>query len=215
MQPRFLAAAALGVLALSAALAQSIPELNLRGDRFKPLTAAELNAEQRKMVENLLAGPRKSAAGPFNILLRSPDLGDRIQKVGEYVRFNTSLPPRLNELAILITARAWNAQYEWLAHYQYAMKAGLAATVADDVASGKRPAEMQTDEAAVFDFTKELIDTRQVSDAHFKAVVEKLGERGVVDLMGTIGYYHMMSILMNVDRYPLPTGVKPPLQALN
>jgi 4-carboxymuconolactone decarboxylase len=215
MRAKILGAAALGVLCLSAGLAQNLPQFQLRGDRFKPLTAEQLTPEQRQLVENLLSGPRGGLNGPFNILLRSPELGDRLQKVGEYIRFKSSLPPRLNEFAILITARAWSAQYEWLAHYQFAMKAGLAAAVADDVASGKRPAGMQTDEAVVYDFAKELIDTHQVSDAHFKAVVDAFGERGAVDLMGTIGYYHMMSILMNVDRYPLPADVKPPLQALN
>jgi 4-carboxymuconolactone decarboxylase len=213
MRAKILGAAAVGVLLLSAALAQSLPPL--RGDRFKPLTAEQLTPEQRQLVENLLAGPRGGLSGPFNVLLRSPELGDRLQRVGEYVRFKSSLSPRLNEFAILITARAWSAQYEWLAHHQLAMKAGLAQSVAEDVAAGRRPAGMQPDEAAVYDFTRELMDTHQVGDAHFKAVVDAFGERGAVDLMGTIGYYHVMSILMNVDRYPLPDGEKPPLQPLN
>jgi 4-carboxymuconolactone decarboxylase len=215
MRRKLVLAGTLAALCLSAALAQTLPDLNLRGDRFKPLTAAELNPDQRKLVDNLLAGPRGGLNGPFNILLRSPELGDRLQKVGEYVRFKSSIVPRLNELAILITARAWSAQYEWLAHHQLAMKAGLSAAVAEDVAQGRRPTGMQPDEAVVYDFTKELIDTHQVSDKTFGAVVEKFGERGAVDLMGTIGYYHVMSILLNVDRYPVPAGTKPPLSAVN
>src|SRR5580704_1311893 len=191
MRTRLTCAIAVAALCVGVVLAQALPPLNLRGDRFRPLSAEELTPEQRQLVENLLAGPRAGTNGPFNVLLRSPDLGDRLQKVGEYVRFKSSIPPRLNELAILITARAWTAQYEWLAHYQLAMKAGLSAAVADEVAQGKRPAAMQPDEVAVYDFAKDLVDTHQVTDAHFKAAVDRFGERGVVDLMGTIGYYHV------------------------
>jgi 4-carboxymuconolactone decarboxylase len=193
----------------------AIPQIQLRGDRFKPLTSEELNAEQRTLVDNVLKGPRGSVAGPFNILLRSPDLGERIQRVGEYVRFRSSLPPRLNEFVILITARAWTGQFEWHDHYARAVKAGLKPEIADDVAVNKRPTEMQPDEEIIYNFTKELLDTHQVSDASFKAVVDKFGERGVVDLMGTIGYYHIMSIMLNVDRYPLPAGASNPLKPLN
>jgi 4-carboxymuconolactone decarboxylase len=212
---RKIAYAAAGVL-FAAAGAMAATELpQLRGDRFKPLTAADMTPEQKAMADAVLAGPRASLNGPFNIMLRSPDLGDRLQKVGEYVRFKTSIPPRLNELAILVTARAWTAQYEWLAHYQYAVKAGLPPAVADDIAAGKRPTKMESDEAIVYDFTRELIDTKQVSDANFNALKDKFGERGVVDLVGLVGYYHVVSMLMNVDRYPLPEGTKPPLPALN
>jgi len=207
---------AAAALFFGAAVAVATTELpQLRGDRFKPLTAEEMTPEQKAMADAVLAGPRASLNGPFNVMLRSPDLGDRLQKVGEYVRFKTSIPPRLNELAILVTARAWTAQYEWYAHYQYAMKAGVPPAVAEDIAAGKRPTKMEGDEAIVYTFTRELIDTKQVSDATFSAVKDKFGERGVVDLIGLIGYYHTVSMLLNVDRYPLPEGVKPPLQALN
>jgi len=213
---RKIAYAAAAALFFGAAAAVATTELpKLRGDRFKPLTAEEMTPEQKAMADAVLAGPRASLNGPFNVMLRSPDLGDRLQKVGEYVRFKTSIPPRLNELAILVTARAWTAQYEWYAHYQYAMKAGVPPAVAEDIAAGKRPTKMEGDEAIVYNFTRELIDTKQVSDATFSAVKDKFGERGVVDLIGLIGYYHTVSMLLNVDRYPLPEGVKPPLQALN
>jgi 4-carboxymuconolactone decarboxylase len=201
------------LLFASAALAADMPAL--RGDRFKPLTAAEMTPEQKALADAILAGPRASLNGPFNVMLRSPELGDRLQKVGEYVRFKTSIPPRLNELAILVTARAWTAQYEWYAHQALALKAGLPPAVIDDIAAGKRPSKLESDEAVVYDFTRELIDTKQVSDATFNAAKEKLGERGVVDLIGLIGYYHTVSMLLNVDRYPLPEGAKPPLAMLN
>ena len=212
---RKIAYAAAGILFVAAGAMAATELPQLRGDRFKPLTAADMTPEQKAMADAVLAGPRTSLNGPFNVMLRSPDLGDRLQKVGEYVRFKTSIPPRLNELAILVTARAWTAQYEWLAHYQYAMKAGLPPAVADDIAAGKRPTKMESDEAIVYDFTRELIDTKQVSDANFNALKDKFGERGVVDLVGLVGYYHIVSMLLNVDRYPLPEGAKPPLPVLN
>lgn len=212
---RTLAYAGAALLACVAAAVAATELPPLRGDRFKPLTAAEMTPEQKAMVDAILAGPRTSLNGPFNVMLRSPDLGDRLQKVGEYVRFKTSIPPRLNELAILVTARAWTAQYEWYAHQQYALKAGLPPVVIEEIAAGKRPSKMESDEEIVYNFTRELIDTKQVSDANFNAVKDKFGERGVVDLIGLVGYYHIVSMLLNVDRYPLPEGAKPPLPVLN
>src|SRR5215831_13106417 len=152
----------------------------LRGGRFQPLSEAEMTPEQKAMAEGVVAGPRGGLNGPFNVLLRSPDLGDRVQKVGEYVRFKTSLPPRLNELAILVTARAWTAQYEWYAHHALALKAGFQPAICDDADAGRRPGKMEKDEDAIYNFTRELIDTKHVSDATFNAVKEKFGERGVV-----------------------------------
>jgi 4-carboxymuconolactone decarboxylase len=212
MKRRLLYAGALALVAASAALAADMPPL--RGDRFKPLTYEELNPEQKALVEALLAGPRGSLNGPFNVMLRSPELGDRLQRVGEYVRFKTSIPPRLNELAILMVAREWTAQYEWLAHSALAVKAGVPPAVVEDIAAGRRPGKLADDEAIVYDFARELIDTRQVSDAAFTALKDRFGERGVVDLVGLIGYYHTVSMLLNVDRYPLPEGAQAPLQAL-
>src|SRR5260370_38579493 len=123
-------------------------------------------------------------------MLGSRGRGDRLQRVGEYVRSRTSIPPRLNELAILVTARAWTAQYEWYAHYQYAMKAGLPPAVAEDIAAGKRPTKMEGDEAIVYTFTRGLIDTKQGSDATFNPIKDKFGERGGVALVLLIRYSH-------------------------
>lgn len=212
---RTLAYAGAALLFAGAAAVAGTELPQLRGDRFKPLTAAEMTPEQQAMADAVLAGPRASLNGPFNVMLRSPDLGDRLQKVGEYVRFKTSIPPRLNELAILVTARAWTAQYEWYAHQQYALKAGLPPAIVEEIAAGKRPSKMESDEETVYNFTRELIDTKQVSDVTFNAVKDKFGERGIVDLVGLIGYYHTVSMLLNVDRYPLPDGAKPPLSVLN
>jgi 4-carboxymuconolactone decarboxylase len=182
--------------------------------RFKPLVESDMTDAQRKVYTEIASGPRAGVRGPFNALLRSPELADRAQKLGEYVRFNTSFPERLKEFAILITARHWTAQYEWHSHRIHATKAGLSPKIAADLARGKRPAGMKDDEAAVYDFCKELHEDKAVSDSAYKAVADKFGERGVVDLIGISGYYTMVSMVLNVDRHPLPGGVSAPLPPL-
>jgi 4-carboxymuconolactone decarboxylase len=183
-------------------------------DRFPELTLENMTPQQKQVAESIMSGPRKSLSGPFNAWLRSPELGDRLQKVGEYIRFKTSLPPRLNEFAILIAARYWTAQYEWYAHYPLAMKAGLDPKVAAALAVGKKPASMQDDERIVYDFCTELRNTRTVSDKTFDAAVAKFGEQGVVDLIGVSGYYDTVSMTLNVAHVGLPEGEKPPLKDL-
>ena len=184
------------------------------GDRFKPLTYAEMTPPQKKMFENLISGERRGASGPFNVLLRSPEMGDLAQQFGASMRYHSSIPPKLNELAIIITARHWTSQYEWYAHRRAAQNAGLSQSIIDAVGAGTRPASMAADEQAVYDFVSELLATKQVSDATFKAAKDKFGERGVVDLIGVSGYYQLVSMLLNVDRYPLPEGTKPELKPL-
>jgi 4-carboxymuconolactone decarboxylase len=150
--------------------------------------------------------------GPFNAWMRSPDLGNRLQNVGEYIRYRTSLPPRLNEFAILITAREWTSQYEWYAHYPLAMKAGLNAKVADELALGKRPSAMSDVEAAVYEFCIQLHRTRNVDDATFNRALALFGERGVVDLVGVSGYYTAVSMTLNVAQVMPPEGAPLPLK---
>ncbi|HEX9322755.1 MAG TPA: carboxymuconolactone decarboxylase family protein [Xanthobacteraceae bacterium] len=214
MLSKLACAGALIGLAVAAVLAANTPKFQLRGDRFKPLTYEEMTPAQRTLIDHLLSGPRGSVNGPFNVMLRSPELGDLQQAIGAYVRFKTSIPHKLNELAILMIGRHWNAQYEWYAHKRIALEAGLSPAIIADIAAGKRPAKLQPDEEIIYNFTRELNETREVSDATFKAAVEKFGERGVVDLVGTLGYYHLVSMLLNLDRYPLPDGAQPELQAL-
>jgi 4-carboxymuconolactone decarboxylase len=202
------------VLATMAAAQTTAPDLHLRGDRFRPLAYSELTPEQKTLVDHLLSGERGTLNGPFNVMLRSPEMGDLAQKLGAYLRFHSSVPAKLNELAILVTARAFNVQYEWIAHHKYALQAGLSPAVIDAIAAGRRPTGMQPEEQIVYNFASELADTKQVSDATFRAAVDKFGERTVVDLVGLIGYYHFVSLLLNVDRYPLPEGVQPELKPL-
>ena len=206
-------AAAIGTLVVHAGIVvamQQPRDLGLRGDRFKPLTPEEFTPAQKTMVNELLSGTRTSLAGPFNVLLRSPEMGNIAQKLGEYIRFRTSVPARLNEMAILMTAKWWSSQYEWHAHKPLALKAGLAASVIDDIQGGRRPAKMQRDETVVYDFCSELRERRRVSDATFKAAVDLLGEQQVVDLIALMGYYDLVAMALNVDRYPLPDGAPLP-----
>jgi 4-carboxymuconolactone decarboxylase len=205
MLRQILVAAAVLVSSVTAP-AQQTRDLNLRGDRFKPLTWEQLTPEQKTMVNDLLAGTRTSLNGPFNVLLRSPEMGNLAQKLGEYGRFRTSVPQRLNEMAILLTAKWWSSQYEWYAHKTLALSAGLNEAVIDDIQAGRRPARMQPDETVIYDFSAELREHRRVSDATFKAAINVLGEKGVVDLIAVMGYYDLVSMVLNVDRYPLPQG---------
>ncbi len=191
--------------------------------RFKLLPAETLTPEQRKLYDAIRSGPRSKIAGsgaagagplggPFNIWLRSPSIGDCVQRLGEEIRFRSSLPARLNELAILITARFWTSQYEWHAHCRLALEAGLDPVIAQDIAEGRRPAAMNADEATIYDFSHELHETHGVSDATYKRALERFGERGVFDLIAVNGFYGLVSMCLNVDRTPLPAGVPSPLK---
>ena len=177
--------------------------------RFKPLTLDEMTPEQRRVAENILAGPRKSLSGPFSGFIYSPETGDLAQKLGAQVRFRNTLPEKLKELAILIVGRFWTAQYEWYAHHRIALEAGLAPAIADAIAAGKRPAGMDAEEAAVYGFVTELLETKEVSDATYAGIKDRWGEKGVIDLICTIGYYCIVSMTLNVNRYPIPADAKP------
>ena len=219
MRNLFIVGAVTGFALVTTLLAAQAPPPNPRdvqlvGDRFKPLKWDEMTPEQKTMMEHLVAGPRRGAGGPFNVLLRSPKMGDVVQEFGAQMRFSSSLPPKLNEMAIIIVARHWTSHYEWYAHRTAAAQAGLNESIIQSIAAGKRPASLDADETIIYNFAIELLNTKQVSDPAFKAVKDKFGERGVVDLMGVMGYYQLVSMLLNVDRYPLPAGAKPELQPL-
>ncbi|HEX3917573.1 MAG TPA: hypothetical protein VHW60_09570 [Caulobacteraceae bacterium] len=183
-----------------------------RPPRYPPLSPDEMTPAQREAAEAIASGPRRGLRGPFQAWLRSPELAGRLQKVGEYLRFNSQVPRRLNEMAILMTARAWDAQFEWYAHHSLAMDAGLDPAVAADIAAGRRPASMQPDEAVVYDFCTELRATHHVSDATLAAAQALLGEGGVIDLIGVCGYYDVVSMTLNVAEVALPDGVEAPLK---
>ena len=194
--------------------------------RFKIIPFTEMNADQKAYADAVMAGPTAATGSaavvkgatflgaPFNVYLRSPILAQSFRQTAEYIRFKTTLPQKLNEFAILVTARQWGAQYEWFAHHRLALKAGLNPAIAEDLAQGRRPNGMDADETAIYNFSQEMHTRHEVSDATYKAVVDRFGEQGVVDLIGVNGYYVMVSMILNVDRTPLPGGAKPPLPVL-
>ena len=207
-------AALLGLAGLALAQTSAPRNLTLHGDRFRPLTWDEMTPAQKTMIDHLLSGERGTTNGPFNVMLRSPEMGDLAQNLGAYLRFHSSLPRKLNEFAIIMTGRYLTSQYEFYAHKPLAIQAGLSEAIVNAVAAGKRPPAMQPDEEAVYNFCDQLLYTKQVTDPVFKAVTDRFGERGAVDLIGVMGYYHIVSMMLNVDRYPLPDGAQPPLAPL-
>ena len=178
--------------------------------RFPELPTDRMTEAQKRVAEAIVSGPRGAVRGPFAVLLRSPELADRVQKVGEHLRFNSSLPARLNEFAIIINARFWESKYEWFAHRPLAVKAGLADAIADAVARGQRPDGMKEDEALVYDFCTALHRKHFVDETLFERARTLLGEQGVVDLIGVSGYYTLVSMVLNVAEIPLPAGTPPP-----
>src|SRR5215471_16273712 len=218
MQRYMLIVVCLTAATVTLLMAQAPPpnprDVQLVGDRFKALQWDEMTPAQKTMMEHLVTGERRGAGGPFNVLLRSPVVGDLVQQFGAQMRFHSSLPRKLNEMAIIITARHWTAQYEWNAHRRSSDLAGLKEPIIQAIAAGKRPESLDADETVIYNFATELLKTHEVGDATFKAVKDKFGEKGVVDLIGVMGYYQLVSMLLNVDRYPLPAGAKPELQPL-
>jgi len=181
----------------------------MTAQRFKPLSLEEMDEAQRRLAERIMAGPRQSLRGPFGAFLYSPATGDSAQALGEQVRFHNVLPEKLKELAILVVARHWTAQFEWYAHHRLALAAGLDPAIAAAIARGEEPGGLQPDEAAIYAFATELLATKTVSDATFRAVAVRFGEKGVVDLIATLGYYTLVSMTLNVDRFPIPADATP------
>ena len=203
-----------GALIGAAVVAAAAPELNLRGGQFKPPTYAELSPDQKAFVDReIAAGRTPGPGGPFNIYLRSPEMSDLSRPLTDYLRFKSPMPRKLKEIATMLTARFWGGQYVWYSHRQRALDAGLSPAFITAMAAGERPANMTAEEAAVYDFTTELLSTRQVSDANFKNMVDHFGERGVVETVGTMGHFHMLTMLFVVDKYPVPAGAPDEIKA--
>lgn len=177
--------------------------------RFPQLDLPQLTPDQRAVADEILKVSSVGIAGPYNPMLRSPVFAGRMVKLLDYLRFNTSLPRRLNEFAILIQARLWTSQLEWYAHYPLALKAGLAESVATDLQEGRRPAGMQPDEALVYDFCMELSTTHQASDATFARLKATFTDQQIVDLIAVSGTYVTVAMLLNATREPAPGGAEP------
>lgn len=177
--------------------------------RITQLTLEEMTAEQRAVAEAILSTPRKGIGGPFNAWLRSPELADRAQKLGAFCRFGSSLPPRLSELAILLTARHWTAQYEWYAHEPAALEGGLAPAIVEAIRERRRPEGMAADEEVVHDVFTALHADRRISDELYGRARDLLGEGGLADLVGIMGYYTLVSMTLNVFDVEVPGGLRP------
>jgi 4-carboxymuconolactone decarboxylase len=183
-------------------------------DRLGPIPTEQMTPQQRAAAQSVIDGPRGALYGPFVPLLRSPELMDCAQRMGEYLRYRSAIGTRLSELAILVTARAWNQQVEWAIHAPIAAQAGIAQEVIDAIAARRVPAGLTTEEQAVFDFCTELQRDKKVSDATYAAAAHCFGQHGVVDLMGLCGYYTFLAMVMNAARTVAPSSSAPPLPEL-
>ena len=197
---------------MAAVLAALVSNALAADDRMPPIPADKLTDAQKKSIELLSEGappggaPRNVSAGPWVPLLRSPELLNRLQRMGSYLRYESAFEPRLSEFVILLTARNWSNQYEWYAHQQLAVKAGVAPSVTQEIAEGRRPRGMSVDEEIVYDFIDELIRNKSVSDPTYARVRDKFGERGIIDLIAINGYYSLLAAVLNVAQSPLPSN---------
>jgi len=182
--------------------------------RFSRLSPEQLSERQKPVVARLAKSVRNGLGGPFDVMLRSPDMAHGMVELFEYYRFKSKLPHRLKELAILILAREWTAQFEWFAHQPAARNAGLADAVIEDLRQGLRPAAMAGDETVVFDFAIALIRDHEVSDPVFAQARDLLGDEQLVDLITLVGEYMKVALLLNTARIGVPEGQEPPLPPL-
>ena len=179
-------------------------------DRMPPLPKEQLTDEQTQALAEFVAA-RGQPTGPWNVLLRSPELMKRTRGLSDYLRFESVLPGYLREFAILMTARQWGQNYEWNAHFPLAIDEGFSAEMAQAIAEGRRPDGMLEDEEIFYDFVLELQRNHSVSDAMYARAVERFGEQGVVETVSLVGYYTMISMILNTARTPLPADAKPAL----
>jgi 4-carboxymuconolactone decarboxylase len=180
-------------------------------DRMPPIPMDKMSDAQKSAVKELLSGPRKTVEGPFIPLLRSPEFMNRLQKMGEYLRYNTNLGPSISEFIILITARQWAQQFEWDSHVELAKKAGVTPEITTAISEGRRPAGMSADQEIVHNFCTELLHNQCVCDATYTRALNRFNEQGVIDITGICGYYSLLGMIMNVARTPMPAGKTPPL----
>jgi 4-carboxymuconolactone decarboxylase len=178
--------------------------------RTPEIVYTELDADQRRVYDAITAGPRGQVQGPLKVWLQSAELADRAQALGAFCRFGTGLPPRLSELAIIITGAHWRAGFEWFAHAPIAIKAGIDPAAVEAIRTGRKPHLAKPDEAAVYAFAHELLTTHAVSEATYQTAVAQLGKKGVVELTGVLGYYGLISMTIKAFEVPLPPGTPEP-----
>ncbi len=182
--------------------------------RLPDWTVEQLTAAQRKVHDAILSGPRGIVEGPLRVWLNSPELAERAQALGAFCRFGTSLPPRLSELAILVTGSYWRAGFEWHVHAPIAIKAGVGSDIAEAIRTGAAPSFAHADEAAVYAFAHELLETRSVSEQVYRGATEHLGAKGVVELVGILGYYGLISMTIVAFEVPIPNDGQEPFAGL-
>src|SRR5262249_2391202 len=170
-----------------------------------------MTPEQRKVYDAVASGPRGRVQGPILAALHRPELADKWQQLGELLRYRTSLPLHLSEIAILVTAQRWGCQVEWHLHAGFALKAKVPQAVIDDIHAGRRPTGASEQELAVHDYAAELQDRKVVSEVTYRRALDHWGVVGVVELTALIGYYTMVAMTLNAHEFPLPAGVAPPL----
>lgn len=197
----------------STAASKAVTEIRhaILPNRMPPIPTEKMTAAQKKAAAELIAGPRGKVEGPYWPIIRSPGFMNPMQKVGEYFRYHCPLDRKINEMAALMTARWWTQQFEWDVHIQLALDAGLKPAVAEALAEGRRPAAMAEDEEILYDFVMELLANKGVTDATYAKTVAKFGEPGIIDIMGILGYYATLAMIMNVARTPLFEGRSFPL----
>ena len=180
-------------------------------DRMPPIPPEKMTEAQRKAAAEFAANRKAEVFGPFVPLLRNPEVMLRAMAMGDYLRYRSTLPRRVNEFVILITSRHWTQQYEWNLHAADGLKAGLNLAVVNAIAEGRRPESMAGDEEIAYEFSTELLHNHSVSDRTYARTVSTFGEQGTVDLIGVIGYYTFQAMVLNTARTPLPAGAKPGL----
>lgn len=180
-------------------------------ERMPNIPIDKMTPAQRKAADEFLEGRGKAVMGPFIPLLRSPEVLVRAKAMGDYLRFKSALPPKLRELAILITARDWSQQFEWTHHAQMAVEAGLNSEVVKAISDGRRPLSLTESEEVIYDFCTELLHNHCVSDATYAKAIGSFGDQGTIDLVSLTGYYTLVSMILNVNRTPPPTGAPLPL----
>ena len=181
-------------------------------DRMPAIPLDKMTDLQKKYAEEIIKGPRGALYGPFVPLIRSPELMDRAQRMGEHLRFKSAIGNKLSELVILIVARQWTQQVEWYIHDPIAIKVGIKPETVRAIAEGRRPAGMSEDEEIVYDFCTELHVNKSISDATYDRAVKRFGEQGVMDMLGINGYYTLLAMIMNGTRTAVPDGKPAPLK---
>ena len=179
--------------------------------RIAPPSATDLDEAQKRAYDAITSGPRGEVVGPLGVWLWRPELADRAQRLGEYARYNTKLPPRLSELAILVVARFWGSEFEWCVHKKIALDVGLSSKAVEAIRSGKTPSLEEPDQTVVYEFSRTLLEQRAVNDELYERAIDVLGQEATIDLVGILGYYSLISLTINAFKVPLPEGLEPEL----